>query len=299
MSYWRSVLLVFVGACSYGVLSTFVKFAYQEGFQPGDVSGSQMFLGLLLMWGIALAVGRFRLSAKQWWLLVAVGTTSGMTGMFYYRALQYIPASLAIVLLFQFTWMGVLIETVMERRKLGLPRLFALLLLFMGTLLAGGVMGGGFGKLSLAGTVLGLLSAVTYALFIVASGKAAPEVNPYWRAAIMLIGSVAITFVIYPPDFLVNGALAEGLWRWGGLLALFGAVIPTLFFTIGVPRIGSGLAAILGAAELPTAVFMSRFVLGEHVTATQWLGVLVILTGIILPEWMQARQEKAKRQTAV
>ncbi|BAU27344.1 threonine/homoserine efflux transporter RhtA [Aneurinibacillus soli] len=298
MSYFRSVLLVFAASCSYGVLSTFVKFAYAEGFGPGDVSGSQMFLGMLIMWGIALTVGKFQLSAKQWGLLVVAGTTSGLTGLFYYRALQYIPASLAIILLFQFTWMGVLIELIIEKRKLGVSRLVALVFLFGGTVLASGIVEEGLQKLSLAGTVLGLLSAVMYALFIIASGKAAPEVNPYWRAAIMLIGSVAITFAISPPHFLVNGALADGLWRWGILLALFGAIIPPLFFAIGVPRIGSGLASILGAAELPTAVLMSRFVLGEHVGGLQWIGVIVILAGIIVPEWLAVRRTKETSRTA-
>lgn len=298
MSYFRSVLLVLAASCSYGVLSTFVKLAYAEGFGPGDVSGSQMFLGMLIMWGIALTVGKFRLSVKQWGLLVVAGTTSGLTGLFYYRALQYIPASLAIILLFQFTWMGVLIELIIEKRKLDLSRLFALVLLFGGTLLASGIVEEGLHKLSLIGTLLGLLSAVMYALFIIASGKAAPEVNPYWRAAIMLIGSVAITFAISPPHFLVNGALAHGLWRWGILLALFGAIIPPLFFAIGVPRIGSGLTSILGAAELPTAVLMSRFVLGEPVSGLQWIGVIVILAGIVVPEWLAVRRTKATRTTA-
>lgn len=39
----RYMLLVFLGACSYRVLSTFVKLAYDQGFHVGEVTGSQMF----------------------------------------------------------------------------------------------------------------------------------------------------------------------------------------------------------------------------------------------------------------
>jgi hypothetical protein len=36
-------LLVLIGACSYGILSTIMKFAYAEGFHINEVIGSQYF----------------------------------------------------------------------------------------------------------------------------------------------------------------------------------------------------------------------------------------------------------------
>ncbi len=202
MIYWRSIMLVFLGACSYGILSTFVKFAYKAGFSPGEVSGSQMFLAALLMWVLALLVSRERATAKQWLLLVGVGATTGLTGVFYYRALQYVPASIAIVLLFQFTWIGVLVEAVLLRRRPETGKVIALILLLLGTVLAGGLFGSGFGQFTLAGVLLGLLSAVTYALFIIFSGRVAPQVNPWLRSAIMLTGASLLTFIVYPPPSL-------------------------------------------------------------------------------------------------
>jgi drug/metabolite transporter (DMT)-like permease len=294
MIYWRSIMLVFLGACSYGILSTFVKFAYKAGFSPGEVSGSQMFLAALLMWVLALLVSRERATAKQWLLLVGVGATTGLTGVFYYRALQYVPASIAIVLLFQFTWIGVLVEAVLLRRRPETGKVIALILLLLGTVLAGGLFGSGFGQFTLAGVLLGLLSAVTYALFIIFSGRVAPQVNPWLRSAIMLTGASLLTFIVYPPSFFTNGSLWNGLLWWGGLLALFGGIVPTLFFTVGVPHIGSGLATILGAAELPTAVFLSSFVLREQVGIVQWIGVFVILMGIAVPEIVRKKQEPAR-----
>jgi drug/metabolite transporter (DMT)-like permease len=44
------------------------------------------------------------------------------------------------------------------------------------------------------------------------------------------------------------------------------------------------LATILSAAELPMAIFMSSVVLHEDVSALQWLGVVIILLGIAVPE---------------
>jgi drug/metabolite transporter (DMT)-like permease len=295
MFYWRSVLLVFLGACSYGMLSTFVKLAYKDGFTSAEVSGSQMFIGACLMWMLTVILGRGKTSPRQWLLLIGVGVGTGLTGIFYYQSLRYIPASIAIVLLFQFTWIGVLAESILTRTRPGMDRVAALVLLFVGTLLAGGVLEGELRNFSWMGLVYGLLSAVTYAFFIICSGRAATSVNPWLRTSFMLAGAVLITFIVYPPTFLVNGSLAHGLLKWGILLALFGAIVPTLFFTFGTPHIGGSLATILGAAELPMAVFMSSFILKEQVGISRWLGVVIILAGITIPEIAQRRKKRLKQ----
>ncbi|CEH28492.1 hypothetical protein AM501_21755 [Aneurinibacillus migulanus] len=291
MVYWRSILFVFFGACSYGMLSTFVKLAYKAGFLPGEVSGSQMFLAMVCMWGVALLFSRQRIGGKQCIALMGVGVASGLTGILYYQSLQYVPASIAIVLLFQFTWIGVIIAAIMERKKPGIEKIVALILLMVGTLLSGDVFTGGFGQLNLIGIVFGLLSAVTYALFVIFSGRAASSgLSPYTRAAVTLTGAMLITFIIYPPSFLINGALTSGLLLYVLPLALFGGIIPVLFFTLGVSHIGGGLATILSAAELPTAVLLSRIVLHENVSMLQWIGVSIILGGIAFPELIRKRR---------
>ncbi|MFM1651950.1 EamA family transporter [Brevibacillus sp. B_LB10_24] len=137
--------------------------------------------------------------------------------------------------------------------------------------------------------MFGLLSAMTYALFILGSGRAALSVNPLMRSSIMSTGSMLTVFAIYPPKFFTDGTMFEGLLVWGFLLAFFGVLIPILFFSIGIPKIGAAMGSILGAVELPMAVFMSTVVLGEYVTPVQWTGVAVILIGIALPELSRKR----------
>lgn len=294
--YARSVVLVFLGACSYGVLSTFVKLAYADGYDTGHVTGSQMLFGTLMLWALAWPFRRQwpRLTWREVMKIAAAGSLVGITGIFYYASLRYIPASIAIVLLFQFTWIGVLLEALTTRKAPPVMKGVSVAVLLVGTVLASGLLEGNLDRLPLLGLGLGFLSAVSYALFIYLSGRVAPTVSPWLRSPIMITGSFVATLLVYPPVFLVDGSLAERLALWGFLLALFGAVLPTLFFTYGVPHIGPGLASILGSAELPTAVLMSRFVLGEAVSLWQWLGVALILFGIGVaelkpPRWLRTR----------
>ncbi len=77
---------------------------------------------------------------------------------------------------------------------------------------------------------------------------------------------------------------------------LFGVVVPVICFSIGVPKVGTGLGTILGAAELPTAIIASITLVHEVVTFMQWIGIIVILLGIFTPQLLTARKEKKRNR---
>ncbi|WP_083606630.1 MULTISPECIES: EamA family transporter [Paenibacillus] len=305
----KYLLSVLIGAMSYGILSTIVVLAYGEGYQLGEVVGTQLLTGCILAWLLALytKVRQARkqrsqgirpaaaqqaspaLTWKQRLLLMMAGAPTVVTGLVYYQSLRYIPASLAIILLFQFTWISVLIQAVSKRQRPDKVTLLTLLLLFGGTLLAAGIIDQGAAHFNALGLTLGLLSAVSYSMFIIFSGKAVPSAHPAYRSAWMVTGGLLLLFVIFPPYFLFNGLLWGQLLLFGFLLGLFGAFIPPVLFAIGVPHIGGGMAGILGAAELPVAVLLSSFVLHEQVSGLQWTGVVLVLLGVVLPELYKLR----------
>jgi drug/metabolite transporter (DMT)-like permease len=313
MKYYLAVL---AGAMSYGVLSTIVVLAYGQGYQLGEVVGSQLFTGFILSWMLALytkvkQVRKSReagqrqgeasklqalqqLTWKHRLLLMAAGTPNVITGLVYYQSLHYIPASLAILLLFQFTWISVLIQAIAKRQRPGIVMLLTLLILFGGTLLAAGFLEQGVNKLNIWGITLGLLSAVSYSLFVLFSGKVVPTLHPAYRSAWMVTGGLILLCVLFPPMFLFNGMIWGQLLVFGLLLGFFGAFIPPVLFAIGVPQIGGDMAGIIGAAELPVAVLMSSIVLGEYVSGLQWIGVIIVLLGVALPELHKYRLKKSK-----
>lgn len=323
----KYLLSVLIGASSYGVLSTIVVLAYGQGYQLGEVVGTQLLTGCILAWLLAMytawkerrnkgrqsgtaedpAAGSAKSGAsanrspKLTWkhrlLLMLAGTPTAITGLLYYHSLRYIPASLAIVLLFQFTWISVLVQAVSKRQRPNGIMLLTLVLLLGGTLFAAGLMEQKAANFPMIGIALGLLSAVSYTLFILFSGKAIPSVHPAYRSAWMITGGLVLVFILFPPYFLFNGLLWSQLLLFGFLLGLFGAFIPPVLFAVGVPHIGEGMAGILGAAELPVAVLLSSFVLREHVTMLQWGGVIIVLFGVMLPELYKMRARTARRLT--
>jgi len=225
-----------------------------------------------------------QLTWKQRVFLMLAGTPTAITGLLYYESLRYIPNSLAIILLFQFTWMGVLIHAISQRKRPNSIMLFTLFILFGGTLLAAGIIEQGLARFNWIGVMLGLLSAVSYSLFILISGKAVPSVHPAYRSGWMITGGMLLVFILFPPYFLINGVIWGDLLLFGAMLGFFGAFIPPVLFAIGVPHIGEGMTGVLGASELPVAVLLSSLVLHEHVSILQWMGVVLVILGVALPE---------------
>lgn len=285
-------ILVFLGACSFGVLSTIVKFAYEEGYTVGEITGTQSFTGMVLLWLAYLIYKQTQKSKQkdkeaqatlprtQWWKVCLAGMFTGLVGIFYYKSVKLLPASVAIILLMQYLWISVLIEAFVYKKKPSRKQLLLLGVVLGGTLLAGGLFSHTI-VLNLKGVIFGLLAAFCYAIFIITSGRIGNELPVLKKSALMITGSCLMTFIIFPPLFFFNGVYLSGLYAWGGALALLGTVIPPFFFSAGIPRVGVSIGAILSAAELPVATLSSAFILQEQVDAIRWLGVILILSAIV------------------
>ncbi|MFP7413293.1 DMT family transporter [Priestia filamentosa] len=282
MKIWSYALLVFLGGCSYGVVSTFVKIGYSQGFKLSEITGSQYLLGSIMLWIISIFVPKVRLKGKQWLTLILSGIPMGLTGIFYNQTLNYVNASFAIILLLQFTWISIILQYLFDKKVPTRTNLIATGIILFGSLLASGFLKSEI-AFSLTGIRFGLLAALSFALFIFLSGRTSIPIHPIYKSAIMTTGAALTIFVLLPPVFLVNDSLTNGLWIYGLLTGFFGSVIPPILFNIGMPKVGGSLGTILSASELPTAVTMSTIVLHETVTLFQWIGVVIILAGIAYP----------------
>lgn len=292
---------VFVGACSFGLLSSIVKTAYGEGYVVGEITGSQAFFGMTILWLLYFIQSRF-FPTKQtdnknkdenpkaktpWWKVSLAGIFTGLVGIFYYQCVNLLPASIAIILLMQYLWISIIIELIVFRKKPNGIQLIAAAIVLVGTVFAGGVFNESI-SLNFEGVVFGMLAATCYAIFLITSGRIGNDLPVLKKSALMITGSCIATFVIMYFVFSLSlitffdKLIFADLYKWGLILALLGTVIPPLFFSYGVPKVGVAIGSILSAAELPTAVIASYLFLSEPVDGLQWLGVALILSSIAM-----------------
>ncbi|GLV55085.1 multidrug transporter [Dictyobacter sp. S3.2.2.5] len=279
-------LLVLAGAASFGILSTIVKISYSQGFSTAEITDSQILLGCLCLWLCSIPSLKYlrTISLVSIGKLLASGIFGGLVGVFYYLALQSLSASFGVILLFQFVWMGFVVDWLIDRRRPTTNQWIAIVVVLIGTVLAAGYEALRFEHVSLVGVILGLLAAASYTLNLTVNGRVETQVPSILRSALMVSGSVIITFISLPPFFLAHGLPGANLWIFAALLGLFGAVIPLYLYARGIPVVGSAMASILGSIELPVVITCSTLVLHEQVTLTQWMGVLLILFGIFISQ---------------
>jgi drug/metabolite transporter (DMT)-like permease len=281
--------MVLAGACSFGILSTFVKLVYRQGYTAAEISFSQAFLGMLVLWALLFLRGKDRNpthSCPAGWAhrlpVLLTGVAIGLTTFVYYLSVQYISASLAIVILMQFTWIGMLLDWLLSGHKPSFLQVITTSLILAGTVLASGVLGAQAPEISIAGVLYALAAALLYAVYIVANSRVGSRVGLLTKSALIMTGSAAGVFLVNAPYLLMSNHFDLTLLQWAAFLALFGTIIPPVLFATGIPKIGAGVSAILMTAELPVAVACSHLILGELVAPLQWLGIGIMLAAMMM-----------------
>lgn len=180
-------------------------------------------------------------------------------------------------------------EWILYKKKPATGKVISIAILLVGSVLAASVVSDGGIALSWQGTVWALLSAFTFTTFIFLSSSVGKDTPPMLKSALLSTGGLIVVCFVFPPTFLFDLPVLMGVAPYGFLLGLFGVVLPPLFFSIGMPHIGPGLGTILASSELPVAVSMSSLILSEYVSLSQWIGVVLIIGGIVAGNIMHQR----------
>ncbi|BDH59976.1 multidrug transporter [Lysinibacillus sp. PLM2] len=286
-------LLIVLASSSYGILSTIIKVAMGHGFTSQEAVTSQYVIGFLLILILFLITQKTfpKLNKRALLIIVGAGLFTGTTGIVYGESLNYLPASLAVVLLFQFTWIGMLIDCIIRKRYPSKAEGTGLVFLFLGTILAAGLIDVNLSNIPWQGWVFGFAAAVSFAIFIQFNSLPVEGVTTIARTMMMSFIALIIVSIFLSPEIIWNGKLfGENLWLYGLILGFFGIIFPIQLFSIAAPKVGGGLTSILSATELPVAVLASVVVLHESLSILQIIGILLVLTGMILPTVIAQRK---------
>lgn len=282
----KGSLFIALGASSYGMLATFVKMAYHEGFSTAEVTLSQFSLGFVGLFILTL----FRKNepvqvtktagTKGIFKLVVAGTSMGLTSIFYYMSVQYIAVSVAIVLLMQAVWMGVILEMILHKKAPGLRKIASVFIILTGTIVATNLLKQSV-SINWTGFGWGLMAAVSYTATMYTSNHVELHLPPLKRSLYMILGGLIVIAVVF--HSALNQEFSYSIFmRWGLLLSLFGTILPPLLFTRGMPLTGMGLGAIIASVEIPVSILMAHVLLKEPVSFIQWVGVILILFAVVL-----------------
>ena len=248
----------------------------------------------------------FKVSRGELSTLIALGLLFVVSSLTLYCSFLYMDSGVACSLLFVYPVMTAVLMAMLYGEKITKTTAAAIALSLVGVLLL--YKGDGETVLSTVGVLLVMVSALSYALYIIVANRAsAPESGleashnrfskylPH-RATIHRLDMSAMKLSFYvlivcavsmvlfsltsPERHLMP--LATGR-EWGYSLML--AIVPTVFslasMGIAVRIIGSTPTAIMGALEPLTAVVIGLTVFHEALTVNLVAGILLILMAVI------------------
>ena len=263
----KGYILGAVAAATYGMNPLFALPLYKAGMNPDSVLFFRYLFAIPVLGMMIVARGRsFKLKRKEVLPLIIMGLLVALSSLALFQSYNYMDVGIASTLLFVYPILVALIMWIAFKEKLTLPTVLCILLALGGIGLL--YKSGDGSTLNLTGIILVMISALSYAIYIVG-------VN---QSTLKNLATLSLTFYV-----LLFG-LAETWSLWGNLIAL--AIFPTavsfLCTTQAIQYIGSTPTAILGALEPLTAVFFGVVVFGESLTLRLSCGMLMIILAVTL-----------------
>lgn len=278
----QGYLLGVVGAASYGMNPLFALPLMHNGMATSSILFFRYLLAipvmLVMMWmrGKSVAV-----TMRQFWLLAIFGTLMGLSSVCLFESYRYMDAGIASTLLFVYPLMVAVIMAVCFKERMSVVGIVSLVVALGGIALL--YKGEGGATLSALGTILVMLSSLSYAVYIVGINRTQLSKVPTLTVTFWVLVFGLVVFAVYAA-FTGGMQVASGWLEWGciGGLAIFPTAISFLCTTIAIVYIGSTPTAILGAFEPVTAVFFGILVFGETLTGREVLGLIMIIVAVTM-----------------
>ncbi len=222
----------------------------------------------------------FKITRGELVTLIYLAAVSDGSALFLIDGYHYMSSGVATTLHFMYPVVTALIMMLFyhEARK---PTTIAAIAMAVGGVAI--LSWDGSGNTSLRGVIIVLISAVCYALYIIRVNRS--------RAATM--DSAKLVFYVMFLGALIFGAEAlrqdsftpiQSALQFKDLasLALVCTVVTNVCLVVAVKRIGSTMAAVIGALEPLTAVLIGCLVFGEAFTPQVGIGIALIIPAVII-----------------
>ncbi|GAB6123721.1 DMT family transporter [Dysgonomonas termitidis] len=276
----KGYILGAIAAATYGMNPLFALPLYQAGMDADSVLFFRYLFALPILGFMIKVRGRdFKLKPKEIFPLVLAGLLVALSSLTLFQSYNYMDAGIASTLLFVYPVIVALIMVIGFKEKLTFKTILCILMVLLGIGLL--YRGGDGSTLSLTGTVLMMVSALSYAVYIVGVNKSVLKGTATLKLTFyaLLFG---LSLFLVRVDFGKSLYIVDDWYLWGNLLALavFTTTISFLCTTSAIQYIGSTPTAILGALEPVTAVFFGVIVFGELLTPRLALGMLIIILAV-------------------
>lgn len=278
----KGYLLGAIAASTYGLNPLFTLPLYAEGMNADSVLGYRYGIATVLLAVIMWFTHRtFRITRQQVPLMILFALLFAVSSLLLFESFLYMDAGVASTILFIYPVIVAVINALFYHERISVVTITSIILAGVGILCL--YSGDGESTLNPTGTMLVLIAAFAYAVYMVAINRTVVRDIP---SVTMTFYSVAIGQSVFWVRILISGDLSpiDSPLSWVCILsiALFPTVVSLIAMAIAIHNVGSTVTAILGALEPVTALLIGVLVFDERLGFSGVIGVLMVLTAVIL-----------------
>lgn len=214
-----------------------------------------------------------------------------MSSLFDFIGLQYVSAGIERIILFVYPTLAVMINKWIFKVAITKIQWTSILITYLGIGIAY------WGELHLMpntqlfvyGSVMVLLCGITYAFYLVGTGKLVPVMGASLFTSVAMIAASFGIFTHHMIQTSLNGSfqhlinpIPSNIFWFVIALAMLATVIPSFLLSAGMKRLGSNNLAIITSIGPVATLFQANWILGEAFTWQQLLGTTLVILGVML-----------------
>lgn len=272
-----------LSSASFGLIPMFTIPVMREGMQFPSVLVYRFTIATVAL-GILLLIRKesFHITRHDLPRLLLLAVFYLSSSLFLIWGYEFMPSGIATTLHFMYPVLTTLIMMTVFHEKKSIWRMIAIALAVAGVYLLS-VSGESGQSMSLIGLIIVLLSALGYALYLVAVNQLNVRhlkglkltFYVFLFTSVFLVAGVGIQGGIQP---ISSGEMAINLI----LLAIIPTIVSNLALVQAIKHIGSTLTSVLGAMEPLTAVCVGILMFGEPLTLSIATGIILILSAVTI-----------------
>jgi drug/metabolite transporter (DMT)-like permease len=227
-----------------------------------------------------------------WSILAGVGVAGNFA--FYFRSIAEGSVAVAVTLMYCAPVFVFLISFVLKLERASLFKWCAMAMVIMGVMLLTGLYDIDTDDVTPVAAGAGLLSGLSYAIFIFGFKYAVPHGSP--QAILFIAFGVLVSILIGFVDIEQTvSVLSSPNWFLFVLLGVLGAGISFILYIVGLKYTAPTLVAIVAMVEPVTASLFGIVVLDENLSALQFFGMgLIIVTVTVLSRYTSSQNEPSE-----
>lgn len=282
MGKWKGILYGSISAATYGLIPLFALPVLSKGVAFDSVLCYRFGIAVLALGGLMmLQKESFQISRKEGMTLIFLGLLFASSAMFLFWSYRLMAAGIASTILFLYPVFVALLMCIFFHEKISWITGLSILVALAGVAFL--YWGDRNSKISIGSIFIVLLSALTYAVYLIVIQKSNVR---QMSGRKLTFYSMTIAGLI----FLIKAQFSGGLQILPDYTAFFNVaflgIIPTVISCIAmvqaVHEIGSTNTAVLGAMEPLTAVCVGIGIFQEPFTLNLAVGIVLIIFAVTL-----------------